>query len=99
MSNKVKFPIRLILGSADGYTDTAITVVYELPNGEAAAESCCPWLDFKFVNSDEASEIEFFNITDEKETFDVNKVDWNDRNRNNWRIFEIRLRRDWQFKS
>lgn len=99
MSDKVQFPIRMILGGADGFTETAITVVYETPNGKADAASCSAQNDFSFVENNEPSEIVFYRVKGSKETFDADKDDWRLRDRNAWKILKVRIRRDWQFKS
>jgi len=93
MSERVEFPIRLILGGAKGVelTDKTITIVYEMTAGKANMQTFFELEKFRFVDAGEPSVI-VLDVTKSKSLFGGGENVKSE-------VVEVRIRRDWQFKS
>jgi len=92
MSERVEFPIRLILGGAKGMecTNNTITIVFEVAAGKASMQTFFELEKFRFVDAGEPSVI-VFDVARGKGLCGGSKE--------NREVIEVRIRRDWQFKG
>ena len=93
MSERVEFPIRLILGGATGVecTNKTVTIVYEMNAGTADMQTFFELEKFRFVDAGEPSVI-VLDVTKSKSLFGGGENVKSE-------VVEVRIRRDWQFKS
>ena len=92
MSERVEFPIRLILGGANEMecTNNTITIVYEMTAGKASMQTFFELEKFRFVDTGEPSVI----VIDVIRSKGLPGGDKEARV-----VVEVRIRRDWQFKA